>query len=666
MKQVKLELNGSWVLEHRGDTKLPVDVFVENVCAEFGESAKVTRSSLTECEILLVDSEMSCEDIDSKIKEILYTKLNIEKESNVATCSVNIVEDNICDREFDNKKSTADQENQQIHSEVDTKGETLRDKIDSLIGAEEFKTLVEEITSIAPRIVEHNTVEAFAFQDYLFAINDGCGLSTYLTLFSELLTDTKLFTFNERQPLIEAKLLPPGRDDPFGPIRSQLRGYDKNAGRLICVDISEWMSNLSDKRFKNFLTELEDRTIENIIVFRVPFVEQDVLDDIAEALQDILYIRTVAFSPMSNDELIECGRRALLKYKYSADEGAWNVFEERIAEEKSDGRFYGINTVNKIIREMIYRKQLSDVRNDVNNTEIKAADIIGLTKSSAKESGCAMSLTDMIGMEEIQKSVDEIVTQIELSRQNKSLGNPCLHMRFVGNPGTGKTTVARLIGRILKDRGVLRNGNFFEYSGRDLCGRYIGETAPKTAGICRDAYGSVLFIDEAYSLYRGENDNKDYGREALDTLIAEMENHRKDLVVIMAGYSDEMEQLMTGNIGLESRMPYIIEFPNYTREQLSQIYLNMVGDNVEYSDDLCDAVKDYFNAISDEVLSSKTFSNARFVRNLFERTCAKAGIRKKMEKADKLVLTKEDFLLASSERSFERLLEKKTKNRIGF
>ena len=114
-------------------------------------------------------------------------------------------------------------------------------------------------------------------------------------------------------------------------------------------------------------------------------------------------------------------------------------------------------------------------------------------------------LSRLVGAEGIKQRVDEIISQIELSRRDPSLGTPSIHMRFVGSPGTGKTTVARIVGKILKERGVLRVGNFYEYSGRDFCGRYIGETAPRTASMCRDAYGSVLFIDEAYSLYRGDD-----------------------------------------------------------------------------------------------------------------------------------------------------------------
>lgn len=540
-------------------------------------------------------------------------------------------------------------------------------EIESLVGAEEFKALVEEIKMISSHVIEHNTFEAFNYQSYLFSIGDGCGLSTYLRLFAEVLSDYGLFKLNERQPIVEERLPAPENDrgEPFACVISHLQGLSRT-GRVICIDISEWMTLLSGKRFRSFLKLLEDHSKDNIFVFRVPFVEAEVLENICNRLGDILFMRTVSFDPMDIDEIVECGKRFLSRFNYTADSGAWSVFKARISEEKSDGRFYGMNTVNKVIHEMIYRKQLSDAKNGVSTDVIKRSDIRRLARRGGQSELDALSqLDEMIGMEKVKSSIEEIVAQIELSKRS-SIGSPCLHMRFVGNPGTGKTTVARLVGQIFKERGVLRNGNFFEYSGRDLCGRYVGETAPKTAGICRDAYGSVLFIDEAYSLYRSDEAERDFGKEALETLIAEMENHRGDLVVIMAGYTDEMEKLMKGNAGLESRMPYIIEFSNYSREELYLIMMKMVEGRVEYTEDFSLAARDYFSSLSDEVLSSKSFSNARFVRNLFERTCAKAGIRQRLERSKKLVLTREDFFLASSERAFESLVEKKPKGKIGF
>ena len=541
-------------------------------------------------------------------------------------------------------------------------------EIESLIGAEEFKELIQEIRMISSHVIEHNTFEAFAYQSYLFAINDGCGLSTYLRLFADTLSSCGLFKLNERQPVVEERLPSPNgdRNDPFACVLSHIQGLNRS-GRVICIDIREWMTALSSKQFMQFLVTVENHSRDNIFVFRVPFVEGEVLDNIRDLLEDILFMRTVSFTPMNGDELVECGKRFLKKFGYTADNSVWSVFKDRITEEKSDGRFYGMNTVSKIIHEMIYRKQLCDARNNISTTEIKLGDVCHLLRKNVPGGRDAFAqLDEMVGMSSVKKSIEEVVTQIELSRRGEGIGSPSLHMRFVGNPGTGKTTVARLVGQILKERGVLRNGNFFEYSGRDLCGRYIGETAPKTAAICRDAYGSVLFMDEAYSLYRGDDGGRDYGREALETLIAEMENHRNDLVVIMAGYTNEMEELMKGNPGLESRMPYIIEFPSYSREELYAIMMTMVKGRVEYTEGFSEAAKEYFDSLSDEVLSSKSFSNARFVRNLFERTCAKAGIRQRLDRFERLVLTKEDFFLASSERAFESLIERKTRRKIGF
>jgi len=345
---------------------------------------------------------------------------------------------------------------------------------------------------------------------------------------------------------------------------------------------------------------------------------------------------------------------------------AWEIFNLRIAEEKSDGRFYGINTVNKVIREMLYCKQLSNAANGTDDTEIKKSDILDLVASydDMEKSGEQM-LQELIGMDSVKTRLLEIVAQIEMSLKDPKLDQPCAHMRFVGNPGTGKTTVARILGKILKERNVLRNGSFFEYAGRDFCAGYVGQTAPLTAAMCRDAYGSVMFIDEAYSLYRDGSSGADYGKEAIDTLIAQMENHRSDLVVIMAGYTDEMQVLMHANPGLASRMPYIIEFPNYNRSELAEIFMKMTNKRFTCEEGFSEAVAEYFNNLPDEVLCAKDFSNARFVRNLFERTWAKAVLRAQMNKTDATALTVEDFRLASAEKEFKKIMVKQKRN-LGF
>ena len=147
-------------------------------------------------------------------------------------------------------------------------------------------------------------------------------------------------------------------------------------------------------------------------------------------------------------------------------------------------------------------------------------------------------------------------------------------------------------------------------------------------------------------------------------MIAEMENHRSDLVVIMAGYTDEMDTLMKGNAGLASRMPYVIEFPNFSREQLYNVFVSMLGKNTKYDGEMLVSAKAYFDALPDSLLNSKEFSNARFVRNLFERTWAKAAMRCQLEKKKEINLTKDDFDRSANDKEFKIVMEKRT--RIGF
>jgi SpoVK/Ycf46/Vps4 family AAA+-type ATPase len=216
----------------------------------------------------------------------------------------------------------------------------------------------------------------------------------------------------------------------------------------------------------------------------------------------------------------------------------------------------------------------------------------------------------------------------------------------------------------MREEGILRKGAFFEYSGRDLVAEYVGQTSVKTATICRDSYGSVLFIDEAYALYDDSHTNNDFGREAITTLISEMENHRDDMLVVMAGYTDEMETLMKANPGIRSRMPVILHFPNYTKRQLFDIFMLMVRKHFMYDVGLEEEAHKYFEALSEQYMQSKEFANARFVRNLYERTWSKAALRCSLAGKSQIVLMKEDFIAASGEKEFNEKIE--VKKVVGF
>lgn len=656
MKKLMVELDGQWVLSHREDEILPIAA-IESELKALGVF-ECDESSLTSLCILFDENKIGAEEAKSKIESVFLSKYPRENIREILSVRIEDREES----SEDPRLKRTDESSERVLSAQ--KGDALQ-KINALVGAAEFRSLAKEISDIAAEIKRTGTYEVFFNQCYLFSIGEGRGLTTYLTLLAQLIGELGLCKMSAN-PVREEKLsLFREEMEPFEDAMRALGKGDKKSVKLLCVDISEWMDKTDNRYFKQFLRIVEKHSEEFIVVFRVPFVDKDILAEIRFSLNDLLNVRALSFPPFNRNEIKEFAKHELDRLKFSLTKTAWDCFFERISEEKGDGKFYGINTIKKVVKELVYCKQLQNARAKKTDTVIgkNEAKYICSGVDDPKLSGFEM-LSKLVGSESIKKRIEEIVAQIDLSLRDSSMERPCIHMRFVGNPGTGKTTVARIIGKILKEKGVLRIGNFYEYAGRDLCGRYVGETAPKTASICRDAYGSVLFIDEAYSLYRGDDNSRDYGREALDTLIAEMENHRDDFVVIMAGYTDDMDKLMEGNMGLASRMPYTIEFPNFTREQLYLIFESMVKGRFKSDKQLLAAAHAYFNVLPDEIIQAKEFSNARFVRNLFERTWAKAAMRCQLNGRQNIVLTKDDFEHASADKEFAFKAVKKT--RIGF
>ena len=549
--------------------------------------------------------------------------------------------------------------------ELTERMEAVRGEIQALVGAAEFKALSDELFTVAAELRRNDTSQCLLHRTYLFSINDGYGYTTALSYLRELYLSLDLLKMSPYVQTEEIKLsaVSPLVPDPFSSVYETLEGGNPSLIQILSIDISEWISKVGDNDFKAFLHHVS-KAEGFIIVFRVPFVDKEVLASLRDALNDYLFVRTVSFPPLTKKEIRAVATKELLRLGFSMTASAWQVFDEKIVEEKSDGRFYGINTVHKVVWELLYDKQLSNARRGVSSVLIGKQDVKRICHKNGKEKTAEEMLNSLVGAEKLKTRINEIVSQILLARK-QSLRAPCIHMRFVGNPGTGKTTVARIVGKILKEKGVLRVGSFYEYAGRDLVGRYIGETAPRTAGICRDAYGSVLFIDEAYSLYRGPDDQRDFGREALETLVAEMENHRSDLVVIMAGYTDDMDVMVKGNAGLASRMPYTIEFPNFTRDELYMIFESMAKRDFSCEDELLFAAREYFDNLPEAMISAKEFSNGRFVRNLYERVWAKAALRCQMEDKSEIVLKKVDFELSVQDGEFNVMNQKKKKP-IGF
>lgn len=225
----------------------------------------------------------------------------------------------------------------------------------------------------------------------------------------------------------------------------------------------------------------------------------------------------------------------------------------------------------------------------------------------------------IVGLTEIKEYILSLEKNYRVQEMRKAQSLPVssvsMHMIFTGNPGTGKTTIARLVSKYLKSIGVLSGGQLVEVSRADLVGKYVGHTAPLTMQVIKSALGGVLFIDEAYSLYRGKDDS--FGLEAIDTLVKGMEDNRDDLIVILAGYTKEMETFLTANSGLRSRFPNIIEFPDYSGEELAKIAeINAASRGYRLSPDAKEALLDYFCVI--QAMESRESGNGRLARNVIE------------------------------------------------
>ncbi len=258
---------------------------------------------------------------------------------------------------------------------------------------------------------------------------------------------------------------------------------------------------------------------------------------------------------------------------------------------------------------------------------------------------------DLVWLRPVKARIREIASLLLIERVRQKCGfateAPTLHMSFTGNPGTGKTTVALRMANILKALGFVRQGQLISVTRDDLVGQYIGHTAPKTKEILKKAIGGVLFIDEAYYLYRPDNE-RDYGQEAIEILLQVMENQREDLVVILAGYPDRMENFFTLNPGFRSRIAHHIDFPDYENDELLAISDTMLARQHYRFSPEARAVMDRYIA---RRRTQPYFSNARSVRNALDRARLRQANRLMTATSpipkDALTIIEPDDLLAS-------------------
>ena len=293
-------------------------------------------------------------------------------------------------------------------------------------------------------------------------------------------------------------------------------------------------------------------------------------------------------------------------------------------------------------------------------------DYFNISEDEKNKDDAYHTLQKMIGLTEQKETLEKITASFKVQKMRAEAGltrcKPSRHMCFTGNPGSAKTTVARLFADILSKEGILETGRFIECGRADLVGKYVGWTANIVQKKFRQAKGGVLFIDEAYSLV--EHWAGSYGDEAISTIVQEMENHRDDVIVIFAGYNDKMKAFLDRNEGLLSRIAFHLNFPDYNSQELVDI-LKLMAENKGY--ELTDDVLEECRKIFDKACGKENFGNGRFVRNLLEQAEMKQAQRifkasdgKKIAKEQLIHLSVEDFKGALSE------VYRKNRSKIGF
>jgi len=433
----------------------------------------------------------------------------------------------------------------------------------------------------------------------------------------------------------------------------------------------------------------DEKVKEKVIFADISHTDTDDIKDFIKNNNDKIYVLIQKINPerigrYNRDEM----RQELSKYFY------WNLKFERLEEE--DKEKYIINALKqnnisinkkcKLFKEIadnplfeikenlvkiivncisenitrinnknytqVFKLENSNSKNNDEKVKNKDKDK-KINKSGKRE------LDELIGLEDVKSQIEQILNFVKVKKNKGNM--PMLHMVFEGNPGTGKTTIARIIGKIFAENKILSDENkFVEVDREKLVGKYVGWTASKTKEAVEEAKGGVLFVDEAYSLVNDDS-HRDYGYEAIDTLIKEMEDNRDNLCVIFAGYTNEMEKLLKSNPGFESRIQFKIKFPDYTSKELYQVFAKLCHkEDYKLSSNIKEIIIKYF----EDEKKKENFSNARCVRNLFEKVefeQASRIVKEKNLKNSKII--REDVIKAIEKcKSYNETI----KNRIGF
>lgn len=389
----------------------------------------------------------------------------------------------------------------------------------------------------------------------------------------------------------------------------EINNKETKLKETIMYEIETHVKNISDKNLTIIVSNKKEdiKTLkEDLFVFEINYEAPDVQEVYNEVLNNL----------QENSEIEEQAQPKLIDYiseTYPKTDLTYSEYRDRL------------------VNEILFNK----------DNKITVKDIPEYEKEKTLEE-IFKELNELVGLNKVKQVLNELVNLIELKEKSDgvlNIKNTNLHMVFLGNPGTGKTTVARLIAQILYNLKYIKQNKLIEVSSKDLVAEYVGQTGPKTMAVIEKAKGGVLFIDEAYSLASSSATGNSYNAEAIATLIQEMENNRDNLVVIFAGYTKEMQAFLDSNSGIVSRIGYTLEFEDYTKQELLKIFKSMVEKaGFKITKEALNKAEGFI----EQAKASKNFGNARFVRNMYEKTVIKHASNTKEKKQKNIIKTIEE------------------------
>ena len=567
------------------------------------------------------------------------------------------------------------QENDTNVTVSDTKYASAIDELDALIGLDTVKQNVKEmflLTKYRKKREEANKKTFPISMHMVFTGNPGTGKTTVARMIARI--------YHEMGLLEKAEIVEVSRSDLVAEYIGQTavktkKKIDEAMGGVLFIDEAYTLAKPnSEKDFgqeaiDTLLKEMEDNRDKLMVIVAGYTEEMHRFINSNPGLKS-RFKKVLHFDDYNATQLFEifCAMAKEDEYRIQDDaKDALLRYFQKVYRNR-DGRFGNGREVRNFYQDVIIKHAARVSRQmDLNNDDITKEDIeTACSQKQSSQKDTLAELNEMIGLENMKKEVNQLIHLAKYQKlcQENNLQAPpvSMHMVFTGNPGTGKTTVARLIGQIYHEIGLLSKPDCVEADRSMLVAQHVGQTAVKTKNVIDRAMGGVLFIDEAYTLSGGSSN--DFGQEAIDTLLKEMEDHRESLVVIVAGYRKEMKEFIGSNPGLQSRFTKTIHFDDYSAVELEKIFLKLAKAYMISAE-----ARTQLNRVCEKMISSKSehFGNGREVRNFFESVISKLAMRVSGEcncSSDALNLIVEEDILEAEKDFFKDTPD--TNNRIGF